>query len=202
MELDELFHKRRSIREFDEKSIPEDKIEKLLEAARLAPSATNRQPWRFLVIKDEDIINHLDEAVMQPFVTHAPVIIVCCFDRMAFTKLFIKKRVEELVAAGVMNREVADMLYQRKMPEKAEEAGIPVSAYIDMGIAVEHIVLRATSLGLGSCWVRMFNAGRVCEILKLPPEITPIVLLPVGYPAENPPFRPRLPMEEILLKTD
>lgn len=202
MEIDEILTGRRSIRKFRDRGVTADIIEELLEAARLAPSATNRQPWRFAVVRDEDLINHIDEAVMQPFVKEAPAIIICCIDKSVFTKETIKKRVEELVAAGVMNREVADMLYKRKLPEKAEETGIPVSAYIDIGIAVEHIVLKATSLGLGTCWVRMFDAGRVCDILKLPPEILPVVLLPLGYPAENPPPRPRLSADDILIQID
>lgn len=200
MEIDEVFMKRRSIRHYEKESIPAETIKQLINAARFAPSATNRQPWKFVEVKDEDLINHLGEAVIQPFVTGAPVIIVCCIDRTVFTKELIKKRVEELVVAGVMNREVADMLYRRKMPEKAEEAGIPVSAYIDIGIAVEHMVLKATSLGLGSCWVRMFNAELVSGILKLSPDIIPVALLPLGYPAENPPPRPRLSLDEIVIE--
>lgn len=199
MMIDELFRKRRSIRRYNDNPVSRDLINELLNAARHAPSATNRQPWRFIVIKDEDIKNHLEEAVMQPFVTQAPVIIVCCIDRKAFTKDMVKKRIEELVNAEVVNREVADMLYERKMPETTEEAGIPVSAYMDMGIAIEHIVLRAASLGLGSCWVRMFNIARLSEILKLSSEIIPVALLPLGYADETPPPRPRLSLEDIVL---
>ena len=200
MEFDEIIKKRRSIRNFADTPVSKEIIEELLNAARLAPSATNRQPWRFLVVSDTDVINHLGEAVMQPFVTGAPVIIVCCIDKNSFTKSMVRERVEELVAAGVINREVANMLYKRKLPGKVEEAGIPISAYIDMGISVEHLVLSATSRGLGTCWVRMFDSERVCSILKLEEEFFPVVILPLGYPAENPPVRPRLSLNDILIK--
>ncbi len=202
MELDEAIKKRRSIRSFEDRPVSGEIIESILTAALLAPSATNRQPWRFMVVDDGDLINHLGEAIMQPFVTGAPVIIVCCIDKRAFTKNIIRERVEELVAAGVMNREVANMLYKRKLPEKAEEAGIPLSAYIDIGIAVEHLVLSAVSRGLGTCWVRMFDSERVCSILKLKEEHVPVALLPLGYPGENPPARPRLSLDDILIRPD
>ncbi len=200
MEFEEVIKKRRSIRNFEETPVPKEIIEELLTAASLAPSATNRQPWRFMVVSDGDTINHLGEAVMQPFVTGAPVIIVCCIDKRAFTKNMVKERVEELVAAGVVNREVANMLYKRKLPQRAEEAGIPVSAYIDIGISVEHMVLSAANRGLGTCWVRMFDSERVCSILKLEEELFPVALLPLGYPAENPPAIPRLSTNEIVIK--
>ncbi|MFY9114079.1 MAG: nitroreductase family protein [Dethiobacteria bacterium] len=200
MELKEVIKKRRSIRHYKEDSVPQAVIEDLLTAAQMAPSATNRQPWRFIVVRDADLKNHLGEAITQPFVTKAPVILICCIDRASFTRNMLQKRVEELVSAGIMEREVADMLYQRKMPETAEEAGIPISAYIDMGIAVEHIVLMAADMGLGSCWVRMFNAERLSTILNLSPQLTPVAVLPLGYPDENPPVRPRLPLYEIVLE--
>jgi len=199
LELDEAIEKRRSIRGYTKDPVPKELIKELMEAARKAPSATNRQSWRFLIVQDDDMKNRLQEGITQHFVANAPLIIVCCLDRHAFTRQLIEKRVEELIDANVMSREVANMLYQRKLPQKVEETGIPVSAYLDLGIAVEHIVLKATSLGLGSCWVRMFDQERVSEILSLPLEITPVVLLPVGYPAENPSMRPRISMEEIIL---
>ena len=202
MELDEVIKNRRSIRRYQEKSVPQEVERELLEAARLAPSGTNRQSWRFALVRDEDLKNRLSEAVVQSFVTRAPLIIVCCLDRKTFIKDMVEKRVEELVEADVLGRDVAEMLYQRKMPHKVEDTKVPVSAYLDLGIAVEHIVLKATSMGLGSCWVRMFDSERAHEILNLPPEIVPVALLPVGYPAEDPPQRPRISLEDIILSVE
>lgn len=200
MELKEVIQKRRSIRRYKEDPVPHAVIEELLAAAQKAPSATNRQPWRFIVVRDADLKNHLGEAITQSFVINAPVILVCCIDHESFTRNKLRERVEELISIGVMKREVADILYQRKMPERAEEAGIPISAYIDMGIAIEHIVLMAADMGLGSCWVRMFNVEKLSAILNLSSLITPVAILPLGYPDENPPPRPRLPLSEIVLE--
>ena len=202
MELDDIIQKRRSIRRYQDTPVSKETERELLEAARLAPSGTNRQSWRFAMVKDEDLRNRLSAAVVQSFVTLAPLVIVCCLDKRTFTRDMIETRVEELVSAEVLNREVADMLYQRKMPQKVEDAKIPVSAYVDLGIAVEHITLKATSLGLGSCWVRMFDAERTQNILQLPAEIVPVALLPVGYPAEDPPPRPRISLDELVLPVE
>ncbi len=201
MEFDEIIRARRSIRRYKDEDIPVEISAQLIEAARLAPSATNRQPWRFMFIRDKDVINILQEVVVQPFIVSAPLIIMCCIDRNSFTRQYIKKQIDELVSVNVVNSEVAGELYKRRMPEKLEEAGIPASAYIDLGIAIEHIVLKAHELGLGSCWVRMFDHNRLTEMLKLPEGIAPVVLLPVGYPDEKPPPRPRLPAEKITLKS-
>ena len=82
----------------------------------------------------------------------------------------------------------------------AEDVVIPASAYIDLGIAVEHMVLTAAALGLGSCWVRLFNSRELHQLLGLPSDLEPVALLPVGYPAESPPPRPRLSRDEIMIE--
>jgi nitroreductase len=62
------------------------------------------------------------------------------------------------------------------------------------------MALMATALGLGSCWVRLFNQKELHRALDLPENLIPVVLLPVGYPAQDPPPRPRLKREEIVFK--
>lgn len=200
MHFGELVAARRSIRKFEERPVPRACLEQILEAARLAPSGTNRQPWRFVLLVDKEERKKITPAVIQPFVTAAPALFVCCLDRSALTRGLVNKRMGELADAGVVSREAAAVLYARKMPETVGEVVTPASAYLDLGIAVEHMALQAADLGLGSCWVRLFDPARVHELLGLPPEIEVIVLLPVGYPAEAPPPRPRLSREEIVLR--
>ncbi len=85
MDVSEAINKRRSIRKFKPDTIPEEKIRQLLESARLAPPGTNTQPWRFVVVKDDNIRKKLQEAAHnQRHVRRAPVIIVCCADLKAF----------------------------------------------------------------------------------------------------------------------
>lgn len=200
MNFDELAAKRRSIRKFAKRPVPRACLEQILEAARLAPSGSNRQPWRFVLLVDKEEREKIAPAVIQPFVAAAPALFVCCLDRSSFTRGLVERRMGELAGAGVISREAAAVLYARKMPETVDEVVTPASAYLDLGIAVEHMALQAADLGLGSCWVRLFNPALVHELLGLPPTIEVIVLLPVGYPAESPPPRPRLSREEIMLR--
>jgi len=201
MNFEEIIKERRSIRSFSSRQVTESQVEELIEAARWAPSATNRQPWRFIIIKDHSDKELIADAVTQSFVLLAPVILVCCLDRRVFTRELVSRRIEELVEAGVISREVADLLYVRKMPQTVEEVStIPPSAYLDMGVAVEHVVLKATSMGLASCWVRMFDAQVLRHALNLPVELEVVALLPLGYPEDTPDPRPRLPMEDLIIK--
>jgi nitroreductase len=195
-----LIASRRSIRNFEERPVPPEHLARILEAARLAPSSTNRQPWRFVLLTRKEEREKIAGAVIQPFITAAPALFVCCIDRSAFTKRLVERRLGELVDAGVVSQEAAVFLYSQRMPEQVEEVKTPPSAYLDMGIAVEQMVLQAAALGLGSCWVRLFNPAEVHQILALPAQIEVVALLPVGYPAENPPARPRLSMDQILLQ--
>ena len=78
-----------------------------------------------------------------------------------------------------------------------------IKAYLslNLAIAVEHIVLKAVDLGLGSCWLGRFDRDKVKEFLALNENIYPVVLLPVGYPDESPKARPRFPLDKYVLKT-
>jgi len=195
----EAISQRRSIRKFKEQPVPEEYLSQLIEAARLAPSGTNRQPWRFVLLQGK-IKDKIAGAVVQPFVLKAPAVFVCCLDKHAYVKQLVEERLNELVQAEVVSKEAAKVLYQRKMPDQVEGVILPSSAYLDLGIAIENMVLMATSLGLGSCWVRLFNPAQVHKTLVLPDHIEVAVLLPVGYPDQDPPQRPRLSRDEIMIK--
>ncbi len=196
---EEAIKNRRSIRKFETRPVSNEDLEKIIEAARLAPSGTNRQPWRLVLLTEEQEKDKLAGAVVQPFVVKAPALFVCCLDRRAYVRSLVETRMKELVQAEVISEEAAGYIYQRKMPEQVEDVVIPASAYLDLGIAVQNMALMATALDLGSCWVRLFNPQQVHAALGLPAELEPIVLLPVGYPAQDPPPRPRLSREEIVI---
>ncbi len=192
---------RRSIREFKSRPVPDEYLDQIIEAARLAPSGTNRQPWRLVLLTEHEaeIKKELSGAVFQPFVLQAPALFVCCLDRRAYTRGMVEQRMHELVSAGAISEESAGYIYKRKLPENVEEVVIPAAAYIDLGIAVQNMVIQAASIGLGSCWVRLFNPRTFHEVLNLPAEIDVAALLPVGYPAQDPSPRPRLSREEIMI---
>jgi len=172
MDLFEVVEKRRSIRKFKRKRVAKTDLKKILEAGRLAPSGGNRQPWFFIVVRDLETKRELSVAANnQSFIADADTIIVALGD------------------PGITST---------KTPYKLSGTRIPYRQ--DPIIAVEHMVLAATALGHGTCWIGAFNEEEVKKILKVPENLAVIALLPVGVPDESPPQRPRKVFEEIFFK--
>ena len=145
MSLIELMKERCSVGEYTEQPVEKEKLLQILEAARIAPSAANRQPWYFIVLQDRV----LKEQVSSHWGGIAPVIIVICGDH-------------------------SNSWHRKDGKDHCD---------IDAAIAVDHMTLMVTELGLGSCWVCAFNTARTAETLGLPEHLEPIALLPLGYPA-------------------
>jgi nitroreductase len=199
MDVSEAIRKRRSIRKFKPDPIPEEKIRLLLESARLAPSGTNTQPWRFIVIKDNDTKKKLQEAAHnQRHINRAPVIIVCCADLKAFKEF--PERVDELIESGALPEKTREVFvpYLKKGMDTVTKDALIVAAAANVAIAVEHIVLQAVEIGLGTCWVRWYEDDKVKEILDIPEHVEVMALLPVGVPDEEPFPRPRLSLDKIV----
>ena len=203
----EAIELRRSIRRFREDPIPQEAILQLLEAARLAPSGSNRQPWRFLVVTDPEERRLLREACLgQAFIEQAPVAFLCCADLTAYSRASRSARMQEFEASGVLETlsgRFAGPGYRERVlnePDPDRETLIK-AAVANVYIAIEHMALAATALGLGSCWVGgMGEKGQISQLFHLPEHIVPVAVLPVGYPATVPPPRPRLPLDQILLR--
>ncbi len=200
---------RRSIRKFLTDDIPDEMVEQLLEAARLAPSASNRQPWRFVVTRDKEIKKELFRICMrQKFIEEAPVVFVCFGDMNRYSLDAKKKRRQEFRDFGVLETlsgKVAEPEYQAHKDTESiprEELITPVVA--NAYIAIEHIVLMAQALGLASCWVGAFeDAAELNRLFNLPDTLVPLIVLPVGYPdGKIPSQRPRLSREDILIKPE
>lgn len=200
MELSDVIASRRSIRKFREEEISAGTIRLLLEAARLAPSGANLQPARFIVAQSTKAKEALGRCTPYKFIVKASVIFVCCADLRAITTR--DQRLGELTTEGAFEGVDIDMndASITNSPVMDEEA---VKAYLSMNvaIAVEHIVLKAVDLSLGSCWLGRFDRDKVREYLKLHERIYPVVLLPVGYPDQSPHARPRLALDKLVLKT-
>ena len=166
---------RRSIRRFLPAPVEREKLLACLEAARLAPSAHNAQPWRFIVVDDPGLKERLAAAAFSgiysgsKFAAQAPVILVL----LARTKF---------IAHGL----------------GGQLQNVPFHL-LDIGIAGEHIVLQAEELGLATCWMGWFNYRKVRKLLAIPRKYKIIAVMPVGY-AEKRPRRepPRRTLEEIV----
>ncbi len=199
MDVSDAIRVRRSIRKFKSDPISEEKINLLLESARLAPSGTNTQPWRFIVVRDDDTKTELQKAAHnQRHVRRAPVIIACCADLKAFKEFAV--RVDELIGSGALPERSRDVFipYLEKGMSTVRKDDLMVAAAANVAIAVEHIVLQAVEIGLGTCWVRWYEDKKVKEILDIPDHIEVMALLPLGIPDEDPSPRPRLSLDKIV----
>jgi nitroreductase len=167
MDVLEAIKGRRSIRAFKSQNIPEEIVEKLIEAARWAPSAGNIQPWEFVVVRKPETKRRLAEAALgQTFIEEAPVVIVVCAN-------------ENRSMQGYGMR------------------GKTLYCIQDAAAATQNILLTAYSLGLGACWVGAFKEEEAKEILRVPSGVRPLVIIPVGYPDEAPTPRNRRPINQI-----
>ncbi len=202
MELLKVIQSRRSIRKFKSNEVPDAVIRELLDAARLAPSGSNLQATRFVVIKSPAERMKLKECTPLPFVAHAPVIIACCIDREAMGNTLVRYR-ELMEAQAFVGTPLDDptlMEAAAKRRSSMDQATIKAYLTLNAAIAIEHIVLRAVDLGLGSCWIMMFDSAKTKSMLELDDRYDVVALLPVGYPDQSPAARPRLPLEDLILK--
>ncbi len=199
MELSTAIKARRSIRKFKPDRVPDSYITEILEAARLAPSGSNLQPSRYVVIKSEAIKAKLAEYTL-PFVTKAPVIIVCCTDSLVWSTALA--RWTELQNTGAFNDNPLDvekiLEYKKRGPLDKETA--KAYSWLNAAIAIDHMTLKALDLGLGTCWIGIVDREKTKEMLELDDRYDVVALLPIGYPDQDPAPRPRLTMKEIVLK--
>ncbi len=157
--------KRRSVRRFSAQPVEREKINLCLEAARLAPSADNGQPWRFVVFDDPVKKKALSEVVFKG--------IFAASKRFAQAPVLIALLLKESFLINKLG---------------GGAAGIPFQ-FIDAGIAGEHFVLAATEQGLGTCWIGWFNQKALLKHLGLKRGYRAVALIALGYPAEELPER-------------
>lgn len=152
MSLMDIIKTRKSVRSYsDVKELATADLNKILEAARLAPSAKNLQEWKYVVVRDKGIIEQLVPACKdQKFISGASAIVVACSDQTDY-----------VMTCGQ-------------------------NAYtVDLAISLEHMVLMAAELGIGSCWIGAFYENRVKELLNIPNKVRVVSLLTLGYPAHD-----------------
>ncbi len=164
MDFSELINTRYSVRAYTPDAVEEDKLQRLLEAALLAPTAANRQPFRLIVIHTAGREEELRRIYRKDWFVQAPLVIGIC--------------------------------------------GIPAKAWVrrdgksymdvDVAIVMDHLILAAADLGLGTCWVGAFDPSAAREILALPDDVEPIAFTPLGYPADQPRPKKRKTLSELV----
>lgn len=176
MDIIHEIQERRSVRKYKTNQVEDKDILQIMEAARLAPSGSNTQPWRFIIIKDEKMKQKIVEADhQQKWMLSAPVFIVCMAD--------IRSRVEDW--------QTLDLNETSCSPE--------LKLIIrDTAIAISYLLLEAEHVGLDTCWTGWYDQKEMKRVLDLPDYMYVSGIVTVGYGDEKPAQRPRKSMDEIL----
>jgi nitroreductase len=196
----EAIRQRRSIRKFKPDPVPDECLTEMVESARLAPSGCNAQPWRFKVVRGQRERLLLAQAAHnQMFIADAPVVIVCCAEVRGYLDGSVSG-IQDLGKIGAVEDRVVKVLVEsidRMRTYSVEQLAARIAA--NVAIAVEHMALRALDFGLGTCCIRFLDVEKVRKIFGWDDNLYVVALLPVGYPAEAPAPRKRLPMEALLI---
>ncbi len=172
MDVQEAILKRRSIRKYKSDLISDEQINKLIEAARLAPTGNNSQPQRFYIVKTEEDKRKLKEnnILMQEFVYQAPIMIVCMSD----PRVYVKK-------------------------VEAWDSDNQTRALRDLSLATSFMILQATELGLGTCFVGWIDKEKIKKVLNIPQDYIVPYVITVGYADEKPQERVRKDLKSFIL---
>jgi nitroreductase len=164
MDINDLVYRRYSCRSYKPDSVDDEKIGKVLYAARMAPTASNRQPFQIIVIHTKDRDQELLSIYEREWFVQAPLILCVC--------------------------------------------GSPVTAWVrrdgrqyldvDVAIVMDHMVLAATDIGLGTCIIAAFDPMNARKVLSIPDDIEPILFTPLGYPADTPGIKTRKNLEALI----
>jgi nitroreductase len=175
MEFNELIQQRQSVRRYQNIPVERDKIEKLIEAVHLAPSACNSQPWKLIIVDDPELKNEVAQATISKtisfnrFALEAPVIAVLVIEK---AKLIAR------IGGSIKNQEYPQY---------------------DIGIAAAHFCLQAEELGLGTCMIGWFDEKKIQQLLHIPKKRKIGLLITLGYPPEDYKLRKKIrkPTDEI-----
>ena len=164
MEFLKLAKQRYSVRAYKSIPVENDKVQHVLEAARLAPTASNRLPFQLIIITTKGKESDLGRIYFRPWFIEAPMVIcICSIPSESWVRMDGKKYCD-----------------------------------VDAAIAMDHLTMAATELGLGTCWIAAFDSKMAREVLKLPDDVEPIAFTPLGYPNDQPREKKRKSMNELV----
>jgi nitroreductase len=173
MDIFETIRQRRSIRSYTDEEVTEEEITTLLEAAIRAPSACDRQTWRFVIVRRTQTVDILYRAASystqhQTFVKKAPVIIVVCADIRPYKRTPYRERGESLFALQ------------------------------ETAAAIQNLLLAACALNLAACWVGLIDEEVIKQALKIPKGVRPVAIIPIGHTKSKTKPTARKPLEEVV----
>ncbi|MBD8349731.1 nitroreductase family protein [Dysgonomonas sp. HGC4] len=191
MDFLELASRRQSTRKYDTTRLVEaEKIERIIEAARLAPSACNAQPWHFVVVNDAELMDKTLDAIEHPTEDETQPVHLVIVD-----ELELKNKVADAASARLLGMNhftkqapIHILLVEEKVNLSSGIGGVIKDkhfAYVDIGIAASHICLAAEDEGLGSCILGWFNESKIKKLLNIPDSKRVILDILIGYPAQE-----------------
>lgn len=165
MEFEDIIRKRTSVRKFSNTKLEQEKLNKILEAGRLAPTAKNNQPIKIYIVNSNEGLEKIDKASRCRY--GAQTVLIVCGNK-----------------------------------DEAYHKGDYTTYEMDSCIVATHIMLEATNLGVDNIWVESFDENILKEEFEIPNELTPVLLMPLGYKTEDCPMNPlhdkRKALEEII----
>lgn len=164
MDFRELINTRYSVRAYKSEPVEDEKLQHVLDAARLAPTAANRQPFQLIVIHTTGREAELRRIYKAEWFCKAPLVICACA--------------------------VPSRAWSRMDDKNYSD--------VDVTIAMDHLILAATEIGLGTCWIAAFDPIATREALGLPEDVEPVAFTPLGYPADQPGAKRRKPLSELV----
>jgi nitroreductase len=164
MNFRDLITRRYSVRAYESRPVEEEKLQQVLDAARLAPTAANRQPFQFIVVHTAGREAELSRVYKAEWFWRAPIVIGAC-------------TVPSRAWSRMDGKNYGD---------------------VDVTIAMDHLILAATELGLGTCWIGAFDPTATREVLGLPDGVEPVAFTPLGYPADHPGTKRRKSLSELV----
>jgi len=164
MGIYDLINKRYSVRAYKSDEVEENKLSYVLNAARLAPTASNQQPFQIIVIHTKNRMQELLTIYNKEWFIQAPMVLCVC----------------GLPAIAWVRRD--GRLYLD----------------VDVGIVMDHMILAASEIGLGTCFIAAFNAMNARQVLLLPEDVEPILFTPLGYPDDVPGIKVRKSLDELV----
>lgn len=170
----ELIASRQSDRKYSDKPVEKEKIERIIEAGRLAPSACNAQPWKFVVVTDPELIKRVAVAAsakllgMNGFVSQAPALIVVIREKPNFSSK---------IGGTIKNKDYS---------------------LIDIGISSGNICLQARAEGIGTCIIGWFDEAQLKKILSIPRSKRVELIITLGYSLSDKRTKKRKPKEEVV----
>jgi nitroreductase len=203
--IDDVMRKRRSIRSFRPEVPSRELIVRLVEAAITAPSASNKQPWRFIAVMDRTVIERISQAVGEAVdlvASHIEPSAEAAFRRYGdyFSRF---RQAPVLIVPLWRSLPVLSNLVDRTLPTESlmrVETMERDSSLIGVSLAMQNLLLMAHEVGLGASVMTgpLLAGDKVKEILSVPATWEIAALVPVGYPAEEPPSPGRRPVEKVL----